>query len=215
MPAVMARLQSLVAVLAQELMHAEPALALHTEVCPAPLQVLDWPSAQTLLDLVRGVPDGVLRFSEVQPGVVETSTNLGILKLGEEGPASLQHLIRSLVDSAKAETGSVLSGLYRLGGAEVRVHGDYPGWRPDLSSRLLPLFKETCERLQGRPPGIFVVHAGLECGILRALKPSMDCISFGPRIEHMHSPDERVNIASVELFFTTVTEVLARIPASV
>jgi len=206
-----ARLQVLASQIAAELSVAEPGLFLRTEAVPVPSQVLDWPSAQTLLDLIRAAADGVIRFSEVQPGVVETSSNLGILKLGEEGPAYLQHLLRSLVDSAKAELGSLLHGLYRLGGAQVRIFGDYPGWKPDTQSRLLPLFAETCERLQGRKPRILVVHGGLECGILRALKPTMDCISYGPRIEHMHSPAERVNIASVDLYFRTLVEVLARL----
>jgi len=206
-----ARLQVLLSQISAELSVAEPGLFLRTEAVPVPSQVLDWPSAQTLFDLIRAAADGVIRFSEVQPGVVETSSNLGILKLGEEGPACLQHLLRSLVDSAKADAGSALHGLYRLGGAQVRIFGDYPGWKPDTQSRLLPVFAETCERLQGRKPRILVVHGGLECGILRALKPSMDCLSYGPRIEHMHSPAERVNIASVDLYFRTLVEVLGRI----
>ena len=156
----------------------------------------------------------MLRFSDVQPGIVETSGNLGILELGPDGHAKLQFLLRSLIDTAKRELAESMVGLLTLGGAHVEIYGDYPGWTPRLDSRVLPLFIHACEDELKIKPRIAVVHGGLECGILKAVNPVLDCISCGPVIHDMHSPRERLNLPSVAQFFQVLTRVLGTIPAA-
>ena len=201
-------------VLHSELALAEPGLRLELKQCAAPVTSIEWAASLRFLDLVRACPNGVVRFSEVHVGIVETSANLGIVSLGTDGLVAMQFLLRSLIDSAKADLGESLAGLLRLAGARLQIYGDYPGWQPDLTSRILPLFSEKCEGVLGLKPRTAVVHGGLECGILRALKPSLDCISYGACIRDMHSPKESVSISSVETFFRVLTEVLAASPTA-
>ena len=88
-----------------------------------------------------------------------------------------------------------------MAGAEVEFSGSYPGWKPNLNSRILSVMQEVYKKDFGADPRIIIIHAGLECGIIGRNYPGMDMISFGPTIKHPHSPDERVEIASVQKFY--------------
>jgi dipeptidase D len=145
------------------------------------------------------------------PDIVETSNNLAIIS--QEPTANGQCvkvicLTRSNVESRKEELASVIQSAFSLAGADVAFSGAYPGWQPNFKSTLLSTMKRVYENEFGNSPRIVTIHAGLECGIIGANYPNMEMISFGPTIEHPHSPDERVNIATVQKFYKYVLAAL-------
>ncbi|RUR27665.1 aminoacyl-histidine dipeptidase [Vreelandella nanhaiensis] len=153
-----------------------------------------------LVAALHAAPCGVERMSADVPGVVETSNNLGVLSL-EAGRLHLCALVRSLHDTAAMAMADRFQALFGLIGARVRVENGYPGWAPNPGSALLAIFKKRHAALFDQEPAVKVIHAGLECGILGSKYPHLDMISFGPLIRGAHSPDERVELESVEEFW--------------
>ena len=165
-------------------------------------------------DLINGVTacfNGVYRFIPELPTVVETSNNLAIIKSNGQ-KIELRSLLRSSVDSRKSELASIIESNFALAGAKVEFVGGYPGWKPNLDSPILKAMLKIYEDKYGNTPKIMIIHAGLECGILGTHYPNMDMISFGPTIRYPHSPDEKVNIATVQLFWDYLVETLKNIP---
>ena len=155
-------------------------------------------------------PHGVYRFMEQMPDVVETSNNLAIVQT-EGNKVSAFCLCRSAVQTRKRELLSVIHSAFSLAGAEVKWTGDYPGWQPNLQSQLLTTMKDIYHKEFGNEPRIVVIHAGLECGIIARNYPGMEMISFGPTVEHPHSPEERVNIATVQKFYRFIFAALRQL----
>lgn len=153
-----------------------------------------------LMGLMHGLPYGVAGMSRSAPGVVETSNNQGIVSL-KDRHFSMQLMVRSLRDSARDELVARIATLIRLTGLEPSISEGYPGWTPSPGDALLARFKEVHRQVTGEPPAVKVIHAGLECGLIGAKHPGMEMISFGPTIRGAHSPDERVDIASVAHFY--------------
>lgn len=153
-----------------------------------------------LVAALHVAPCGVERMSADVPGVVETSNNLGVLSL-QAGRFHLCALVRSLHDSAASAMADRFQALFGLMGARVKVENGYPGWAPSPESPLLATFNARHAALLGREPDVKVIHAGLECGILGSKYPHLDMISFGPLIRGAHSPDERVELDSVDEFW--------------
>lgn len=138
------------------------------------------------------------------PDIVETSNNLAMIEFsheGEEDVIRVQCLTRSAIESRKRELREIIHSAFSIAGADVEFSGDYPGWKPNTNSRIMHTMKAIYEREFKSEPRIVIIHAGLECGIIGRNYPNMDMISFGPTIEHPHSPDERVNIATVQKFY--------------
>ena len=165
-------------------------------------------------DLINGVtacPNGVMRFIPELPSVVETSNNLAIIK-SDGTSVNLRSLIRSSVDSRKEELASMVQSAFLLAGAKVELVGGYPGWKPNLDSPILKEMTKVYENKFGKTPKVMIIHAGLECGILGTHYPQMDMISFGPTIRYPHSPDEKVNIATVQKFWDYLLATLESIP---
>lgn len=165
-----------------------------------------------LVAALHAAPCGVERMSADVPGVVETSNNLGVLNL-EAGRLHLCALVRSLHDTAATAMADRFQALFGLIGARVRIENGYPGWAPNPGSALLAIFEQQHQALFGHEPAVKVIHAGLECGILGSKYPHLDMVSFGPLIRGAHSPDERVELASVEEFWQmlrTLIEALAQ-----
>ena len=160
-----------------------------------------------LIHAVILCPHGVYRFIPEMPDIVETSNNLAIIET-KDNTVRVICLTRSNVESRKEELASVIQSAFALAGAEVKFSGAYPGWQPNFKSGLLKTMKETYVREFGNEPRIVTIHAGLECGIIGAKYDGMEMISFGPTIEHPHSPDERVNIATVQKFYRYVQAAL-------
>ena len=153
-------------------------------------------------------------MSDSMPGLVETSTNLAIVKSDNASKTvSVACLMRSSVDSARAQLGSRMDSVFTLAGALVSLKGGYPGWKPNMESPILRTMQQVYHTKFGRIPEIKAIHAGLECGILGGTYPNWDMISFGPTIRFPHSPDEKVNIESVNKFWDFLVETLKSIPA--
>lgn len=160
-----------------------------------------------LIHALTTCPHGVYRVIPEMPDIVETSNNLAMVKT-EADKIVVYCLTRSSVESRKEELQSIIQSCFAIAGAEVEFSGSYPGWKPNLKSELLAKMKETYVSEFGAEPRIVIIHAGLECGIIGRNYPEMQMISFGPTIEHPHSPDERVNIATVQKFYQYVLAAL-------
>ncbi|QTF93218.1 aminoacyl-histidine dipeptidase [Halomonas sp. BM-2019] len=210
---VAARVAALEAELRAELAGVDDGLALAIEpVEPASEGALTAQASHLLVAALHAAPCGVERLSSEVPGVVETSNNLGVVSL-EAGRFHLCALVRSLRDSATADLADRFQALFKLIGARVRVENAYPGWTPRPDSELLARVCRLHREAMGGDPAVKVIHAGLECGILGGKYPHLEMISFGPLIRGAHSPDERVEIASVAEFWTllrALVEDLAR-----
>ncbi len=153
-----------------------------------------------LIHAVTICPHGVYRMIPEMPDVVETSNNLAMI-CTEGNRIVVNCLTRSSVESRKEELQSIIESSFALAGADIEFTGSYPGWKPNLHSNILEIMQKTYKHEFGTEPRVITIHAGLECGIIGRNYPGMDMISFGPTIEHPHSPDERVNIATVQKFY--------------
>ncbi len=194
-----------------ELVHADPELAIVLTETEMPKTVMDRSLQQMLTHAVVAAPNGVIRMSDTMPGTVETSTNLAIVK-SDEKKVEICCLVRSFSESSKSEVASRLESVFSLAGANVSTSGNYPGWLPNVDSEILGIMQQRYEIQFGKQPRLLAMHAGLECGILGATYPNWDMVSFGPTIKHPHSPDEKVNIKTVEKYWHFLLNVLAHVP---
>lgn len=190
-----------------ELGSVETDLLFKAEPTEMPKQALEKKSQANFLNCIYVIPNGAIRMIAEMPEVVETSTNLAIVKL-KETEAELMCLLRSSVDSAKADLANAMTSVFELSGAAVKHDGDYPGWKPNVNSPILLTMQNVYQSKFGKKPEVKVIHAGLECGIIGDKYPGMDMVSFGPTIRHPHSPDEKVNIPTVEKFWNFLVETL-------
>lgn len=192
-----------------ELQYTDEGVMLGAEECEAPAEVIDFDTQQRLLLALVGVPNGVLAMSHAMKGLVETSTNLASVKFQPEGKIAVTSSQRSSLESAKWEAARSVEAVYRLAGAEV-WHGDgYPGWAPNPKSKLLDVCVAEYVKLFDKEPVVRAIHAGLECGLFLEKYPHLEMVSFGPTLRGVHSPDERLEIATVDKFWRHLVAVLA------
>lgn len=190
---------------------ADPGLIIKLERTKMPDHVVNEEAQSNLYKAVDDCPNGVISMEPDMPGVVQTSTNLAIVK-SDNGYFELATLQRSQVDEEKDKLSKETEKAFADAGAEVEISGDYPGWKPNVDSPVLKEMKEIYNNKYGKVPEVKVIHAGLECGILGSKYPHWDMISFGPTIRNPHSPDEMVNIKTVELFWEYLVETLKHVP---
>lgn len=196
-----------VVILKNEYNTAEPDMLITTERTDMPEFVIDEETQNRVISAIYTCPNGVIRMSGDMEGLVETSTNLAIVKTNPEN-ISIHCLMRSSVDSAKDDLTSRMRALFELAGASVNFTGGYPGWKPNPDSDILKTMKKVYTGKYGKEPHVKAIHAGLECGIIGGIYPKLDMISFGPTIKYPHSPDEKVNIATVGKFWDYLLETL-------
>lgn len=195
-----------------ELQFTEPGLLFFAEETASQNQVLPLTLQQNFVDAILACPNGTIRMSDAMPGTVETSNNLALIQAAD-GRIVINTLMRSFSETAKEALAETLSAVFELAKADkILFDGAYPGWNPNPDSAILKLMKEVYRHMYGKEPKVMAIHAGLECGILGSKYPSWDMISFGPTICHPHSPDEKVNIASVGKFWDYLKETLKNIP---
>ncbi|HPW55943.1 MAG: aminoacyl-histidine dipeptidase [Thermoanaerobaculaceae bacterium] len=163
--------------------------------------------AERILDALLACPHGVLGMSRAVAGLVETSSNLAVLKT-EDSSVWVQTSSRSSVMPSLKATLDQVAAVFRLAGAEVETHDGYPGWKPNPASPVLGAARKAFVNLFGHEPHIKAIHAGLECGLIGEKLPGIDMVSMGPQIESPHSPDERVQIPSVDRFYTLLKATL-------
>ena len=192
----------------EEFHFTEPDMRLALSPMPGVEEVLSLDSQRKLLGALVGVPNGVLAMSSAIPGLVETSTNLASVKFTDKKKVVVTTSQRSSVESAKHYAKNAVESVFALAGADV-IHSDgYPGWAPNPDSKLLKVSVECYERLFGVEPKVKAVHAGLECGLFLEKYPHLEMVSFGPTMRGVHSPDERLEIATVDKFWRHLKEIV-------
>ncbi len=164
-----------------------------------------------ILNTLYSAPNGVFRMSPDINGLVESSSSLARVII-KDGSFVTQSLQRSSVESTKADVANTIRAAFENMGAEVVQSGDYPGWQPNPNSPILTIMTDLYRKLFNEEPQVKACHAGLECGILGEHLPGVDMISFGPNIRAAHSPDEKVQISSVQKYWGYLLEVLIAIP---
>jgi len=169
--------------------------------------VLNVHARDRLLWVLDGMPHGVLSMSRDVPGLVETSNNLAVVKNhGDDAEINVSY--RSSVMPALFAVRRQVDSIFKQAGAEVHVEDAYPGWKPNPNSPIVQTTSDVYEKLFGEKPELKAIHAGLECGLLIEKVPGMDVVSIGPQIENAHSPEEKVQISSVQKFYKHLAAVL-------
>jgi dipeptidase D len=191
----------------------DPGLQIVMESVATPKIAIDCDTAKRLCQTLYAMPHGVFCMSQDVPGLVETSTNLATIKMN---PTNHQIIIgtsqRSSTESSKEDIATMVRTVLEMGGAEV-THGDgYPGWKPNPHSEILTVAVESYKRLFGKEPKVKAIHAGLECGLFLEKYPKLDMISFGPTLRGVHTPDERMLIPTVDLFWQHLLDILKNVP---
>lgn len=189
---------------------ADPGMTLDFDDVDAPDRVTDEQASWKVLHLLHALPHGVDAMSLDIPDLVETSTNLAVVRI-EEDRLEVRTSTRSSVASELRALRARIRAIAHLAGADIQQDDAYPGWKPDLDSAILAVVRQVYAEHLGRDPAVKAVHAGLETGIIGEKVPGMDMVSIGPQIEFPHSPDERVHIPSVAEFHTLLTRTLERL----
>ncbi len=164
-----------------------------------------------LVDAIFACPNGVERYIPTIPDTVETSSNLAIVEIAG-GKASVKVLTRSSRESMKDYRNTAIESCFSMAGMQVVRSGGYSGWEPNVKSPILHAMKESYKAQFGEEPEVKVIHAGLECGIIGAVIPGLDMISFGPTLQCPHTPEERCNIPTVQKFYDFLIATLENIP---
>ena len=152
------------------------------------------------INAIIAMPHGVMAMSLAVPGLVETSNNMAVIKTDHKRVSVLTSQ-RSSVQSALEGITQNVAAVGQLASGDIEFHNGYPAWQPNPESKLLKVAESVWEEQFGNKPEVKAIHAGLECGIIGDKFPGMDMLSFGPTIEGAHSPDEKVQISTVERFW--------------
>ena len=190
----------------------EDAITVSVSETDAPEKMMPADVATALTRAVTACPDGVVKMSPAMAGLVETSTNLARV-VSDGSTVKIQCLLRSSVATEKEALGDQIAAVFQLAGAETELSGSYDGWNPDMNSPILKAMRQSYFELYGNEPLVTAIHAGLECGIIGSKYAGLDMISFGPTICYPHSPDEKVEIASVAKFYEFLLHTLKNAPA--
>jgi len=179
-------------------------VALPSHIVPAEI-------ADNLVNALCAAHNGILRYIPEEPEIVETSSNLAIVNIAE-GKAEYLILIRSSRDSMRECCAETLESAFAMAGMKVELSGEYPAWQPNMHSEIVALMKDIYRELFNAENRVQVIHAGLECGVIGALRPNMDLVSFGPTLRSPHTPNERCYIPSVDKYWRFVKTILERVP---
>ena len=172
---------------------------------------MDETAQRMLLDALYGTPQGVIRMSDAVPDLVETSTNMGIVA-GADGEMKVTCYPRSSVDTELDDLNQMIASVWDLAGVPVTITGRYSGWNPNPNSPILLLMEDVYQEMYGVQPEVTAIHAGLECGTIVSKYPGMDAISIGPTLQDVHTPNERLLIATVKKLNDLLLETLQQIP---
>lgn len=189
----------------------EPKLIIEISKTNLQSSVASFEESKKLTYALMSAYNGLYRKSPTMEGVTETSNNVANVVV-KDGTMKILCLSRSAIESGKKEITASLKSTFELAGFKVKFSGGYPGWRPNMNSEILEVMKTLYREMFDEEPKIIATHGGLECGIIGGHYPEMDMISFGPNITGPHSPDERVEIKSVQKFWKYFLEVLKYIP---
>ncbi|MGL4364126.1 MAG: aminoacyl-histidine dipeptidase [Bacteroidales bacterium] len=194
-----------------ELSVVDEGIMIAFEASTMPSTVMPHEAQMRVLNAICACPNGVVRMSDTMHGLVETSSNLAIVRIAD-GQMQASCLMRSAVDSAKEYLAMCMEATFSLAGIQSNFTGGYPGWKPNPKSAILKVMEDLYLKMYNTKAHVRAVHAGLECGLLGGIYPTWDMISCGPTIVNPHSPDERVDIASVEKWWNYLLEILKNVP---
>lgn len=204
--------ESFSSIIRQEMEVTEPDLFIELEQVELPDTVMRRKQQKKLFNTLYALPHGVVAMSQEIEGLVETSSNLA--SISQVGDQALEIVTsqRSSVESAKLDIADRMAALFALLNARVRHSDGYPGWKPDKESEILGLSTKVYKALFNQEPQVKAIHAGLECGLFLQKYPELDMISFGPTIKGAHTPEERIEIESVEKFWRFLLSLLEKVP---
>ncbi|MDH6389283.1 dipeptidase D [Parabacteroides sp. PFB2-12] len=196
-----------------ELKHADPNVKLTMESADRPATAIDAVTTLKVILSMHACPHGVIAMSHDIEGLVETSTNLASVKMKEGNTIVIGTSQRSSINSSKLAIANTVKACFEMAGADVTQGDGYPGWTPNPNSQILKVAEASYERLFGKKAKIMAIHAGLECGLFLEKYPYLDMISFGPTLQDVHSPAEKILIPTVELWWQHLLDTLKSIPA--
>lgn len=209
---VKAAVKELSQILAKEYRQTDPAveLAIETGDGLRTMPVMAAGTAEKVVTALVCLPGGIQRMSADVEGLVQTSLNLGILKT-EEDDVSFSFAVRSSVETEKKELVNRISCLVAALGGTVTCRGEYPAWEYRQDSPLRDRMIEVFEEQYGRKPVVQAIHAGVECGLFAGKLPGLDCVSYGPDMKDIHTPNESMDVESVRRTWEYTREVLKRL----
>lgn len=190
---------------------SEPDLKISIDNIENPEFVVDSESTEELLNAIYACPHGVIAMSQDIEDFVETSTNFASVKF-QEDEVLITTSQRSSIESAKFNISAMVASVFKLAGGRVKHTDGYPGWKPNANSKIVAQTAEAYERLFNKKPEVLAIHAGLECGLIGDKYPDMDMTSYGPTIKRAHSPDEKIEIETVDKFWKLTLDILKNIP---
>ena len=195
-----------------EFADSDPGACLFVDDVPAAPKYIQGSVMLNAVKALLACPSSVIRMSQTMPGLTETSINMAIVRT-EKGRITIHSLMRSAVDTAKAALAQRVRCIFELAGAdEIEFNGGYSGWTPKLDTPMNKVMMQQYEKVYGEPMKVMATHGGLECAIMGAKYPHWEMVSVGPTIKYPHSPDERVNIASVARTWEYLKEVSKNVP---
>ena len=188
--------------------HVEPDIKIAWADTRLPDEVMDEQSLNTLLNALLAAPHGVLAWSANMPDMVETSSNLAIVRMEEGNSIRIYTSQRSSSNEALDYAASMVRACFELAGGKVSHYDPYPGWEPNINSEILKRTKDSYAKLFHREPLVKSIHAGLECGLFYEKNKNLDMISIGPTIKGPHTVEEKVEIATVQMFWDLLLDVI-------
>lgn len=204
-------LNKLAADVADELKRVDPNVRYTFEPVERPSRRINQDTKKRLIRALYACPHGVLGMSHELENLVETSNNLASIKLIDD-KIVVETSQRSSTESLRDSTAEMVKSVFELAGATAEIRDPYPGWKPNADSAILKASADAYRRLFGKEPAVKAIHAGLECGLILDVFPGLDMVSFGPTLRDVHSPNERIEIKTVQLWWDHLLEVLKSIP---
>ncbi|MCX6302101.1 MAG: aminoacyl-histidine dipeptidase [Bacteroidia bacterium] len=195
-----------------EIGYIEKELKITVKDTDLPRFVMDRGNQTSLLNSLTCCPHGAIAWSKEMDNLVETSTNLASVKFGEDNTIDIITTQRSSIESSKQDAAAMVETCLKLAGATVVHSAGYPGWKPNMNSEILKITRDSYKKLFGKEPNIRAIHAGLECGLIYQKFKGIDMISFGPTIRGAHTPEEKIEIKTVQMFWDLLTDVITSIP---
>ena len=194
-----------------EYVESDPSAAMELTSVPAAPKFIQGSVMLNAVKAMIACPSNVIRMSQSMPGLTETSINMAIVRT-ERGHIRVHSLMRSAIDTAKADLAERVRCIFELAGAEISFAGGYSGWRPKLDTPMNKVMMEQFEKVYGYPMKVMATHGGLECAIMGAKYPNWEMVSIGPTIRYPHSPDERLKIDTVGRTWDYLKAVLENVP---
>jgi len=190
----------------------EKTMEISIKEVPLPSVSMNTDSQDKLLEALNSCPHGVISWSKDMDDLVETSTNLASVKIDKDNIVTIVTTQRSSLAMAKHEVSEKVKESLVIAGANVISSDGYPGWTPDMASEILAITRSSYLRLFGKEPIVRSIHAGLECGMFYEKIRDIDMISFGPTIRGAHTPEEKIEISTVAMFWDLLADVIRNIP---